>query len=139
MKHQPYREIIDLSAELKEYRRLCKGKSRKFTYYSEWKRHMMNSISKLKDEEKMENMKHYYINLERSTKGLPMYYLEIMIVFVTILIDKVVDIKINYWAFIIMFLTFVLVTLLQKNSYTKEHNLYSDVISIIDEVEEKIS
>ena len=45
MKNPPYKEIIDLNAERKEYSRLCNGKSRIFKLYTEWEAHIKELLA----------------------------------------------------------------------------------------------
>ena len=46
MKKAPYKEIIDMKAEQKEYALLCEGKSKKFKVYSEWEDHIKDLLAK---------------------------------------------------------------------------------------------
>lgn len=75
MKYQPYSEIINLEKELKEYKKLCKGKSKKFRYFSEWESHIKRLLSTINDKEKLRNIKHYLINLERTSQSFPGHYI----------------------------------------------------------------
>ena len=46
MKHKPFIEIIDFEKELKEYKLLCRRKSKKFTYYLDWKNYIIDNVVK---------------------------------------------------------------------------------------------
>lgn len=136
MKYQPYSEIINLEKELKEYKKLCKGKSKEFRYFSEWESHIKRLMSTIDDEEKLKNLKHYLINLERSAKSIPSHYFEIMLLVLTLILDRI---GISYWGLLLVLLVFVFYTLSQNDEYTKNYNFYCDVISIISELENSVT
>lgn len=136
MKHSPYYEIIDLNSELKEYRRLCRCKSKKYRYYSDWKKQMIEYFSAFSSQESLGNFKHYCINIERTTKGVPNLYLNFMILFATVFIDKfVLNINEFLWLTIVL-ITFIFV-LLFDNRYNKETCFYKDIVNIIEEIEKQ--
>lgn len=133
-KYQPYREILDLQKEFKEYNKLCRGKSRKFCYYSDWKNHILSLIQKLDTLEKKDNLKHYLINCKRVNNLIDSHYIEIMLVCITLLLDKYLG---NYsiWAFIGLFLLVLMELLLSADKYHKEYCFYCDIIEILEERE----
>ena len=88
MKHRPFIEIIDFNAELKEYKYLCRRKSKKFTYYLDWKKHMFSLIEKFEDKNDLENFKYFCRNRERSTRSTASTYLSLIIMFATVCIDN---------------------------------------------------
>lgn len=48
MKRSPYKEILDLGVERKEYARLCNGKSERFKLYSEWEGYIKSRLLRFK-------------------------------------------------------------------------------------------
>lgn len=66
MKNPPYKEIIDLNAERKEYSRLCNGKSRIFKLYTEWEDYIKRLLSGFNSPKDLYNFKHYCINAARA-------------------------------------------------------------------------
>ncbi len=136
MKHSPYYEIIDLNNELKEYRKLCRCKSKKYNYYSDWKNQMIKYCSAFSSKESLDNFKHYCINIERTTKGIPNLYLNFMILFTTVFVDKyIIDINEIAWM-VIVFITLISV-LMFDNRYNKETCFYRDIVKIIEEFEKQ--
>lgn len=58
MKNQPYKEILYFESEYKEYKKLCKSKSKKFTYYSDWEKYLYSRFKQI-PEEHLNDYKHY--------------------------------------------------------------------------------
>ena len=52
MKYQPYLEIINLKSKMKEYKKLCKGKRKKFFYYTDWEKYIFGKFLQLDSTEK---------------------------------------------------------------------------------------
>ena len=132
MKYQPYSEIINLEKELKEYKKLCKGKSKKFRYFSEWESHIKRLLSTINDKEKLRNIKHYLINLERTSQSFPGHYIEIMLLMFTLILDRI---GIGYWRLLLVIAVFVFYILSKNDDYIKNSNFYCDVITVITELE----
>lgn len=136
MKYSPYYEIINLNRELKEYRKLCRCKSKKYIYYSDWKKQMIKYISAFPSQESLDNFKHYCINVERSAKSIPNLYLNFMILFVTVFVDKFIyNINEVIWM-LIVFITLIAV-LAADNRYNKEICFYKDIVKIIEEIKKQ--
>ena len=136
MKHRPFIEIIDFNAELKEYKYLCRRKSKKFTYYLDWKKHMFSLIEKFEDKNDLENFKYFCRNRERSTRSTASTYLSLIIMFATVCIDNfIVDINLLVW--ILIFFIIIGIIVWQNNAYEKENYFYKDILEIIQEVESK--
>lgn len=133
---QPYSEIVDLKFELKEYRKLCKGTSKKFTYYLEWKKHISDKLSKLDSLDKVENFKHYLINHSRINKSMYIQLVPIMIFCFTIIFGKIFQDAdlISLFMGIMLILFFIL---FENDYYDKERCFYCDVLEILEEVYEK--
>ena len=134
MKYKPYREILDLQSELKEYKRLCKSKSKKFTYYSDWKSHIISLISKIDSPEKVNNFKHYLINYKRVNKSVTALYIPIIIFVMTVVFNQQ-EFKSNLVVITIWLLYVVIKTIKENVNYNKNLFFYKDIIDIIDEIE----
>ena len=134
MKTQPYSEIINLSAELKEYKKLCKGKSKKFTYYLDWKKYISEKLTKLESHDKVENFKHFILNHNRVNKNINTYFVTIMIFCLNFYINKIIA---EYdWLTITIFILFIIFQLLfQSDANEKEYCFYCDLIEIVEEIE----
>lgn len=136
MKKNPYAEIIDLDKEVKEYKKLCRCKSKKFTYYTEWEKHIRELLSKFASEKDLYNFKRYCINYERTAKLIPSFYINFMVLYLTIFIDKFIkELNILIWLF--LFLLSVLLTLCQNLAYSKEAYFYRDIIEIIEDFQQQ--
>lgn len=130
---QPYSEIIDLSSEWKEYRKLCKGTSEKYVYYLDWKKHITEEISKLDDLGKMENFKHYLINNNRVNKSIYIQFVPLMIFCFTIIFGETFQEADSFSMLAGIGIT--LLFILWKNDYyNKEYCFYCDVLEILEEV-----
>lgn len=136
LKKNPYAEIIDLDKEVKEYKKLCRCKSKKFTYYTEWEKHIRELLSKFASEKDLYNFKRYCINYERTAKLIPSFYINFMVLYLTIFIDKFIkELNILIWLF--LFLLSVLLTLCQNLAYSKEAYFYRDIIEIIEDFQQQ--
>lgn len=85
---QPFIEIIDLEEEYKDYKKLCKNNSKKYTYYNDWKKHLISRFKMLQNEH-MSNFKHFlkfYSFLEGQSGNI---FLSIVLVAVPITINTV--------------------------------------------------
>ena len=136
-KNQPYSEIIDLQKELKEYRKLCRGESKEFTYYLDWKRYMVEQIQKLKEPDKKDkiiNFKHFLISNSRVNKNINQVFIAIMIFVGTILLNKT-DFKIDFFALVVIVLIIIVSMLLAHDRNNKEYCFYCDLIDIVEEIE----
>lgn len=136
MKKQPYLEIIDLKKELKEYKLLCKGKSKKFKYYSDWKHKMIEKFSVIESIEELENIKRYFMNKERLIPVSSNVYLQITISIVTVFLSSCnVDYKEFFIFLCYMIITFIIATTMFKNS--PQNIFYRDLIEILEEIKKE--
>ena len=136
-KNQPYSEIIDLQKELNEYRKLCRGKSKKYTYYLDWKQYMVEQLQKLKEPDKKDkiiNFKHFLINYNRENKNLNQVFIAIMIFVVSILLNKT-NIEMNFFSLMLIVFIIMVCMLLARDNNNKEYCFYCDLIEIIEEIE----
>lgn len=133
---QPYFETVDLEFELKEYRKLCRGTSKKFTYYLDWKKYISDKFSKLDSPDKTENFKHYLINNSRVNKSIYIQSVPIMIFYFTIIFGEIFQDADLLSLFIgVMFTLFFI--LFENDYYEKEHYFYCDLIEILEEIEKR--
>ncbi|MCM1474354.1 MAG: hypothetical protein NC040_09865 [Muribaculaceae bacterium] len=135
-KHAPYSEIIDISEELKEYRKLCRGKSKKFIYYLDWKKYISEKISRLDTPDKKENFKHYLINHNRVNKNTNSYFITLMIFCMNLYINKI-DVKFNFLSLTISIIIIIFQMIYQSDVYEKEYCFYCDLIEILEEIEKE--
>lgn len=135
-KHAPYSEIIDISEELKEYRKLCRGKSNKFIYYLDWKKYISEKLSRLDTPDKKENFKHYLISHNRVNKSVDSYFVTFMLFCATTLINKL-NIVYDIVSLIVTILIILLEIIYQVNFHDKEYCFYCDLIEILEEIEKK--
>lgn len=136
MKYQPYREIIEIETELKEYRNLCKGKSKKYHYYLDWEAYIQGLFSKFKSNDDRENFKHYLLNKYRFLKNFSSNYTPTIILYFTIIFQKIS----NEFSYILLSLSLsftIVYIILQHNKYNEEFNFYCDLLEIIKKMEEK--
>lgn len=133
-KKQLYFEIIDLQSELNEYRKLCKNKSKKYTYYLDWKKHISDKLAKLDSHDKIENFKHYLINYNRVSHNITSYYITLMIFSLNFYFSKI-DTKLNTLSLIISIIIIVSAMIYDSDFYNKEYCFYCDLIEIIEEKE----
>ena len=136
MKYQPYKEILDIKSELKEYKKLCRCKSKKFTYYSDWKSHIINLISKTDSIEQIDNFKHYLLNYKRVNKNVTAPYVP-LIIFAMTVVFNLQEFKSDLIVIIFGILFILIVTLKEYDNYNKNFYFYKDVIEIIDEIEKE--
>lgn len=136
-KHQPYKEIIDLEKELKEYKKLCRGNSRKFTYYTEWRQYILSLSQNLNTTDSICNLKHYLINCERVNDNWNSHYIEIMLVCITLLVDRYV-VNFSFWTLLSAIIICLIILLLHNDSNNKEYCFYCDLIDIIEERETQL-
>lgn len=133
MKRCPYSEIIDFKSERKEYKRLCKSKSKQFAYYSDWEDHIKCLVSRIEDPKMIKNFKHYLINLEQISCVLPSVFLQIAIFAITVYISAEISNGESYIAILLSVVSacaiFVYITLKHDNLF------YKDIINIIEEIE----
>ncbi len=136
IKKRPFIEIIDFNKELKEYKFLCKRKSKKFIYYLDWEKYIISLLNKIKNDDEWQNFKYFCRNRERSTKNMPSIYLSLIILFSTIYIDNFVK-NINLLGWILIFTITIAIIVWQNNDYEKENYFYKDVLEIIEKEEHK--
>lgn len=148
-KKQPYIEIIDLQSEIKEYMKLCRGKSEKFTYYLDWKKHIIEKLLNLKSLDEIENFKHYLINHNRVNKSIYIQIVPLLIFYFTIMfgnlpkevnnqaLNLLVNLIVNLIVALILVFISLIIILFQNDYYNKEYCFYCDVLEILEEISVK--
>lgn len=134
MKKGPYCEILDLHNEMIEYKKLCRGKSKKYKYYSDWKNYIISRIDKFATKKDVENFKHYCINAARVGKRILDLFINYMVLFVTIYIDRFV-VNLDLYVWLTILLSSFIIVIVGSDSYNKENCFYNDIIDIINEYE----
>ena len=133
MKYQPYREILDIRSELKEYKKLCRGKSKTFTYYSDWKSHIIKLISKTDSPKSINDFKHYLKNCKGVNHSVNSAYVPLIIFCMTIIFSQSVFDS-NLFVVALCVLMVALMSAKDYEDYNKEYFFYKDLIKIIDEI-----
>lgn len=137
MKKPPYHEIIDIKAEQKEYSRLCIGKSKKFTLYSEWEDHIKSLLANFGSHKALYNFKHYCINAARVQGKAPDTFLAYIGLLIPLYLETIFK---GEPALLTLFcLVAILVyALIQNKKLAKASFFFTDIVDIIDEVENTI-
>ncbi len=136
MKYNPYQEIFDFTIELKEYKKLCRGRSKKYKYFSDWKEYIVSCLEKFDTKKDIDNFKHYCINAERTGRMIPDLYINYIILFITICIDRYVK-ELNWIVWLVIFILTLVFIILGSDFYNKDNYFYKDIVDIIEETETK--
>lgn len=134
MRYQPYKEIIDIRKELKEYKRLCRGESKEFITYTNWKSHILSAFSVIKSKDQLSDLKHYLVNYKRIEKNNNIIYVNYTILFLTISLTYLFN-EFKLIVFLIEFIVCTIMSLVMSDSINKEYCFYCDMIEIIKEIE----
>ena len=134
MKNPPYKEIIDLNAERKEYSRLCNGKSRIFKVYTEWEDYIKRLLSGFNSPKDMYNFKHYCINAARAQEKAPEMFLAYIGLMIPLYLDAIWE---GMPAFITLFFLVGILAyaIIQNKKLAKESCFFKDIIDIIEMIE----
>lgn len=136
MKYQPYLEIINLKSEIKKYKKLCKGKSKKFFYYTDWEKYIFEKFSQLDSTEKINNFKHYLIREKRIDKNIKSYYVTLMVFFLTTAINRL-NVSFTIPIFIVFMFVIIFEITIQTDENDIEYCFYCDLLEILQKLEEK--
>lgn len=138
MRNSPYKEIFDWKKERKEYSRLCRGKSKKYRYYTDWEEHMLGCLSNIQAENGLTNFKKYCRNIERTSVRASDLIGTYIALLIPLIIDKMFK-DIPGWLILVWF-TFVTVYVLRTNKrMIREGYFYTDIIEIIEKMEAAIN
>ena len=135
MKKTPYNEIIDVVKEQKEYSLLCQAKSKKYVRYTDWENHIEMCLYEFPTPQDLYNFKRYCKNRERTSARAP----ETLAVYIALLIPFLIDVfekDIPGWLMLIWFLVVAGYSIWKNNVIIKESYFYTDVIEIIEKVED---
>lgn len=135
-KRQPFIEIIDLEEEYKDYKKLCKNNSKKYTYYDDWKKHLISRF-KMLPKEHMSNFEHFlkfYSFMEGQSGNI---FLSIVLVAVTIIINTVFsDIAfLNTIATVIAVLVAAFLVIGSYFDLVRRDRFVKDVLEVFEEYE----
>lgn len=136
MKNNPFQEIMDFEIERKDYVKLCKCKSKKYTYYSDWKQHIVDCIQKIADLDRLENFKRYCLCRKRLTSKSP----ELFGIYVVLLIDIFANLFFENVGKIMSFLFALLIilhSLIKHKTVIYESSFFGDIIEIIEKIQNK--
>lgn len=84
MHRQPYQEILYLEEERAEYLKVCKGKSQKYTLYTQWRAHIYKLLERVPSEEYFSNFTHFLMLRIRGAKDVEAIELQVMLTFLSI-------------------------------------------------------
>lgn len=143
-KQEAYSSIIDFELELKEYRLLCKSKSTRFAYYSDWKRYILQKIEKLDSVETLENFRRFCKNRSYPINEGNNLYIQIcsllvstfLSAMVAVTVEKQMDEYMEDGLMILIFFTIMLTTFIVSNQVFKsksKYQFYEDIIEIVTE------
>ena len=138
MKKPPYHEIINIKEERKEYARLCNGKSKKFTLYTEWENHIKELLSDFSTPQDLYNFKHYCMNADRAQEKAPDMHLAYIGLLIPLYVDTIFD---GMPAILTLTLVVILLicVIIQSKKLAKESCFFKDVINIIESIEGEIA
>lgn len=136
MKYNPYGEFIRLHTESEEYRKLCRCKSKKFTFYSDWEKHIKALIAPISAKNKLNDFKHYLISCERTRNSIIPLYVQFVVFFTTVYVDKEINLGL-YGTLLILFISFI-TCIVHQGKLQNEADFYKDVIQIVEAEEKKI-
>lgn len=136
MKYNPYGECIQFHTEREEYWKLCRCKSEKFTFYSDWEKHIQTLLVPIHDQNKLNDFKHYLISCERTRNAIKPLYVQFVVFLTTIYVDKEINLGM-YGILLILFISFA-TCILHQDKLQNEADFYKDVIQIVEAEEKKI-
>lgn len=122
MKKQPYKEILCFETEYKEYKKLCKNKSKKYTYYSDWEKYLYSRFEQV-PKERLNDYKHYVgINytFEKHSKNIT---LSLLIAYIPIAMNFSLDSLIGniiVYSFLAFQITIVYFDFVRREKFRKD-------------------
>lgn len=134
MKKQPYQEIINLREEQKEYRCLCRRKSKKYNYYTDWETHIRGRLLSFKKTQDLYNFKRYCINMDRSAQKAPEIYMSYILLLIPLYINAFFA-ELPSLILIIAVLGVMLYAIAHNKRIIQESWLFHDIIEIIEKIE----
>lgn len=134
MRNNPYG--IDFKSEKKDYKKLCKGKSKKYKNYLEWRKNILMLIDDF-DTKTLENFKHFCLYNEEANLHEMNIFLPLVICFISLLISLDINTNMNLLNGVV---SIVIASIISSalvtgaySSYIFSKNFYRDVAEIIKE------
>lgn len=137
-KNQPYKEIIYLREEGKEYSRLCSGKSTKYKYFTDWEAHIREHLLLIKDPRDFYNFKRYCMNVDRRARMAPEMLMSFLLLLIPLYIDAFFE-GFPPFVKIIAALLLMALTITQNLKLRQECFLSRDILEIIEKIEKEQS
>ncbi len=135
MKYMPYQEVMNFDEERDEYIKLCRGKSKKYTYYTDWEEHIKGCILKINTKKNFCNFKHYCISRERTTSKMPEMFSVYSTLFLTFCFNKIDNILLSVILTVLLLLGAIMYMITQHKIAIYESSFFKDIIGIIEKVE----
>ena len=141
MKNNPFNEIMNFEVERKDYVKLCRCKSKKYTYYSDWNRHITDCIQKITDPDKLENFKRYCICQKRTMSSAPgligIYVVLLINIFINIFSHIISSTNIFIIFFDVSIILFVFYSIINHKKAICESAFFEDILEVIEEIQNK--
>ena len=138
MKKQPYKGIINLRDERKEYGRLCRGKSKIYKFYTDWETHIRECLLSFNNSQDLYNFKRYCINIDRGAQVAPEMFTNYVILLIPIYIDILFK-DIPPFSVIISALIIIIYGIRQNLKLNQDRYIFHDIIEIIEKIEKEQS
>lgn len=143
MKHHPYQEIINLYNESKEYDLLCRGKSKTYTYYSDWEEHILACLRKFPSQKELYDFKNFCKNKERATSQSPDLFSVSVTIFLSTYLAQVLQyldeanksIAYKFIIWIPVCIVGILMFADTMHTFRRGNYFYADMIKLIEKVE----
>lgn len=143
MKRNPYKEIINLKKEVKEYKKLCRNNSKKFKHYSDWENHIRTILEGFTDKDNLYDFKRFCMYCERKNAPVSSIFMGIMILYTPFAINAYAQ-RLNnqgllFCIFIISIIVIGLFGLIYFKTirYNNEVYFYKDIVEIIEKMEKQ--
>ena len=133
---QPYKEIIDLKAEQKEYVKLCNDESELYRTYSSWESHINDLLDKFNSQADLYNFKRFCINQDRVFSNAPVLFDTYVILIITLILDAFFPL-ITILGAVALLLYAIKLGISRHNTVIKESCFFKDIIEIIEKRENK--
>lgn len=134
MKKDFFHEIFNLKAEYKEYKLLCRCKSKKYKVYTEWESHIRECLSKFKESQDLYNFKRYCMNHNRKLNKAPEMFGSYIILLVTLCINFLFN-SIPPCIVFIIAVGIILYNIHLHKRVIPESYFFKDIIDIIEKME----
>jgi hypothetical protein len=142
-----YYEIFNFDKEIKEYKKLCNCKSKKFRYYPDWEEYITTKIKRINKVSNLIKFKHYIIGAMRSREYGKEQIVGIFTLFITVMftvlmsmisIEKPEIRWVSYSFIFAMISGYIFYITNQAKSISREYYFYSDILKIIEKYESSL-